>query len=37
MYLIFEGLDKTGKTTIIEEINKRTKYKYITRDRGAAG
>lgn len=37
MFVIFEGLDKTGKTTLINEIAKKTTYEYILRDRGPAG
>lgn len=33
MYIIFEGLDKTGKTTLINKIQKQTKWKWIIRDR----
>ena len=34
MFIIFEGFDKTGKTTLIKELLKRTKYKHIVWDRG---
>lgn len=31
--LAFEGIDKTGKTTLIDRINKRTDYLYLCIDR----
>lgn len=31
--VIFEGPDKTGKTTLLREFNKQTNYKYISFDR----
>ena len=34
MILIFDGPDKVGKTTLINEINKITNYQYIIIDRG---
>jgi thymidylate kinase len=34
--LIFEGLDKVGKSTLIQEVHKLTDYKYLTIDRFAA-
>lgn len=37
MILIFEGMDKTGKTTLIHEINKITKFKPLIIDRGTIG
>ena len=35
MLIIFEGMDKTGKTSLINEFNKRTNFKHIVLDRGA--
>lgn len=35
MLVIFEGLDKTGKTTLIGEVNKATGFKHIVLDRFA--
>lgn len=37
MWIIFEGMDKTGKTTLIKELGKQTSYKDILIDRGPAG
>ena len=38
MILIFEGMDKVGKTTLINEINKTTGYEHVTIvDRGPSG
>lgn len=34
--IIFEGIDKTGKTSLIEALHKATNYKYIVVDRFAA-
>lgn len=36
MWLIFEGLDKVGKTTLEWEFLKQTNYKHIVIDRGPA-
>jgi len=35
--IIVEGVDRTGKTELINEINKRTSYRHIIRDRGPIG
>ena len=32
--IIFEGVDRTGKTTLKEAFNKATKFKYLVFDRG---
>lgn len=37
MWVIFEGLDKAGKTTLEWELLKATNYKYIVVDRGPVG
>ena len=37
MWIIFEGLDKTGKTTLEWELLKATNFKHIVIDRGPAG
>lgn len=37
MWVIFEGLDKTGKTTLEWEFLKATNFKHIIIDRGPAG
>lgn len=37
MWIIFEGLDKTGKTTLEWELLKATNFKNIIIDRGPAG
>lgn len=37
MYIIFEGLDKTGKTTLYYALNKHLKWKYVMTDRSSAG
>jgi len=34
MLIIFEGVDKTGKSTLLKEVLKRTNYKHIVYDRG---
>lgn len=34
MLIIFEGMDKAGKTTLIRELNKRTDFEHIVLDRG---
>lgn len=34
MLVIFEGMDKTGKTTLVKEFNEITGYKHIVIDRG---
>lgn len=31
--VVFEGMDKTGKTTLLREFNKRTGFKYVVLDR----
>lgn len=35
--IIIEGVDRTGKTELINEINKQTSYRHIIRDRGPIG
>lgn len=37
MWIIFEGLDKAGKTTLEWELLKATNYKHIVVDRGPVG
>lgn len=37
MWVIFEGLDKSGKTTLKWDLFKATEYKHIVIDRGPAG
>lgn len=37
MFVIFEGLDKTGKTTLEWELLKATNFKHIVIDRGPVG
>lgn len=37
MWVIFEGLDKSGKTTLLKRLWERGNYEYITLDRGPAG
>ena len=37
MWVIFEGLDKSGKGTLEKEVLKATNYKHIIIDRGPAG
>lgn len=37
MFVIFEGLDKSGKTTLEWEFLKATNFKYVVVDRGPAG
>ena len=37
MWIIFEGLDKTGKTTLEWELLKASNFKHIVIDRGPAG
>lgn len=37
MWIIFEGLDKTGKTTLERELLKETNFEHIVIDRGPAG
>lgn len=37
MWVIFEGLDKTGKTTLEWELLKATNFKHVIIDRGPAG
>lgn len=37
MFIIFEGLDKSGKGTLERELLKATNYKHIVIDRGPAG
>lgn len=37
MWVIFEGLDKTGKTTLEWELLKATNFKYVVIDRGPVG
>ena len=37
MYVIFEGLDKSGKTTLEWELLKATNFKHIVIDRGPIG
>lgn len=37
MWIIFEGLDKSGKTTLMREFAKATQYTHILIDRGPAG
>ena len=34
MLVIFEGMDKTGKSTLVREFNVATNYKHIVLDRG---
>ena len=31
--IVFEGVDKSGKTTLLNEFNKKTNFKYIVLDR----
>lgn len=35
--LIFEGMDKTGKTTLMKELGKKTGFRYVVVDRGPIG
>lgn len=37
MFIVFEGLDKTGKGTLEKELLKATNFKHIVIDRGPAG
>lgn len=37
MFILFEGLDKSGKTTLEWELLKATNFKYVVIDRGPAG
>lgn len=34
MLIIFEGMDKSGKTTLLNELNKQTNFEHIVLDRG---
>jgi len=34
MLIVFEGMDKVGKTSLISEFHKNTNYKYLVQDRG---
>lgn len=34
MFIIFEGADKTGKSTLIKRLNEATDYKHWVLDRG---
>lgn len=34
MLIFFEGVDKTGKTTLVKEVLKKTNYKHVVYDRG---
>lgn len=37
MWIIFEGLDKSGKTTLLKRLWEKGNYEYVTLDRGPAG
>lgn len=34
MLIFFEGVDKTGKTTLVKEVLRKTNYKHVVYDRG---
>ena len=34
MLIIFEGMDKTGKTTLLNKLNKATNFEHVVLDRG---